>query len=146
MKKRFERKTVYIYELNGQEKIKVTTAEEAAHWDEVFELAEQVDQLLLDKPPSIKLNEEQRTEMSLYLAQQRDELGLLFGGAAVEEGKDESKKDSKDGGKEESKDAKPKLVKTGETEGVSQAEKVKKQDFVKEFKRPVEPLKDGFSI
>ncbi|RDE24952.1 hypothetical protein DV711_05070 [Motiliproteus coralliicola] len=142
MKKRFERKTVYIYELNGQEKIKVTSAEEAAHWDEVFELAEEVDQLLLDKPPSIKLNEEQRTEMSLYLAQQRDELGILFGGTGDGESKKESSKESAD----ESKEAKPKLVKTGETEGVGKAEKVKKQDFVKEFKRPVEPLKDGFSI
>lgn len=134
MKKRFERKTVYIYELNGQEKIKVTSAEEAAHWDEVFDLAEQVDQLLQDKPPSVKLNEEQRTEMSLYLAEHRNELGLLFGDSQVDEKV------------EETKESKPKLVKTPSKEEASIAGSVKKQDFVKEFKRPVEPLKDGFSI
>ena len=136
--KKFERKTVYIYEINGQEKIKVTSAEEAQHWDGVFSIAEEVDQLLQSSPPDIKLDEVQRTELSLYLAQHKTELVKLL---------------DAEGASEENTDSDDQLAKTVET--ISSAKpapelksqgSVKKQNFVQEFKRPVEPSKDGFSL
>ncbi|MEH6472728.1 MAG: YebG family protein [Halopseudomonas sp.] len=132
MMKKFERKTVFIYEINGQEKIKVTSAEEAEHWDAVFEVAEQVDQVLLDTPPDIKLDEAQRTELSLYLAQHRSEL------MAVLSGTEEEAVESKDAPEPKQKDAEPSKAEKGS--------QMKKQSFVQEFKRPVEPSKDGFSL
>tara|TARA_R110002095_G_scaffold11708_1_gene16218 strand:+ start:10614 stop:10991 length:378 start_codon:yes stop_codon:yes gene_type:complete len=124
--KKFERKTVFIYEINGQEKIKVTSTEEAQHWDAVFEVAEQVDQLLVDNPPEIKLDEMQRTELSLYLAQHRSELVAVLG--------------SNDLTASKMKVPEPSVAdRTGPSP-------MKKQSFVQEFKRPVEPSKDGFSL
>ena len=130
MAKKFERKTVFIYEINGQEKVKVTSAEEAERWDQIFTVAEQVDQVLQDNPPELKLDEAQRTELSLYLAQHRNELlGVL-----AEEG--------------EAVKTAPVLVQSKKKPeaSIGSGASVKKQDFVKEHKRPVEPLKDGFSI
>jgi dsDNA-binding SOS-regulon protein len=124
--KKFERKTVFIYEINGHEKIKVTSAEEAKHWDVVFEIAEQVDQVLLDNPPDIKMEEAQRTELSLYLAQHRTELMAVL--AAGE------------GAEAPAKAAEP------STPPPTAQPSMKKQAFVQEFKRPVEPSKDGFSL
>ncbi|MEH6648481.1 MAG: YebG family protein [Motiliproteus sp.] len=136
--KKFERKTVYIYEINGQEKIKVTSAEEAAHWDGVFSIAEEVDQLLQSSPPDIKLDEVQRTELSLYLAQHKTELvGLL--------GTDSNNQEDVDSGALTAK----KVEKTTTTKAPVETKpsgSVKKQNFVQEFKRPVEPSKDGFSL
>lgn len=124
--KKFERKTVFIYEINGQEKIQVTSPEEAKQWDAVFEVAEQVDQLLLDNPLEIKLDEVQRTELSLYLAQHRSELIAVLGAGETTEAD----------------------VKAPEPVAAERnaAAPMKKQAFVQEFKRPVEPSKDGFSI
>ncbi|MEH6824650.1 MAG: YebG family protein [Motiliproteus sp.] len=128
--KKFERKTVYIYEINGQEKIKVTSAEEAQLWDVVFDVAEQVDQVLLDHPPEIELDETQRTELSLYLAQHRDELlAVLATGEAAAPAVEA-----------------PEPAKEVAPEKKEAAPLMKKQPFVQEFKRPVEPSKDGFSI
>lgn len=123
--KKFERKTVFIYEINGREKIKVTSAEEAKHWDAVFEVAEQVDQVLLDHPPEVTLDESQRTELSLYLAQHRHELVAVLAAG----------------------DPDAPFIKAPEApERNDAAPMMKKQAFVQEFKRPVEPSKDGFSI
>lgn len=124
--KKFERKTVFIYEINGQEKIKVTSAEEAKHWDIVFDMAERVDQVLLDNPPDLKLDESQRTELSLYLAQHRTELLAVLAAG-------------------ESSEPPPKAAEPSPPVQSAQAA-MKKQSFVQEFKRPVEPSKDGFSL
>lgn len=136
--KKFERKTVYIYEINGQEKIKVTSAEEAQHWDGVFSIAEEVDQLLQSSPPDIKLDEVQRTELSLYLAQHKTELMALLDADST----------SEESGKADDHPAK-KVETTPAAKPAAELKpqgSVKKQNFVQEFKRPVEPSKDGFSL
>lgn len=128
--KKFGRKTVYIYEINGQEKIKVTSEAEAQHWDAVFDIAEQVDQLLQDDPPDLKLDETQRTDLSLYLSQHRAEMVAALSADPVPE---------------LPKEAKPAAAEQPSNQG-KPTEPVKKQKFVQEFKRPVEPSKDGFGL
>ncbi len=131
--KKFGRKTVYIYEINGQEKISVTSEKEALHWDAVFEVAEQVDQLLQDEPPELKLDETQRTDLSLYLAEHRNEMLKALSAGEVPELPRAEPSDSAIEKDKLSSQKKP-------------DDPVKKQKFVQEFKRPVEPSKDGFSL
>ncbi len=133
--KKFERKTVYIYEIDGKEKVTVTSAEEALRWDAIFEVAEQLDQLLQQNPPDIGLDEVQRSDLSLYLAQHRLEFGNLLStkkGAIASEGKEPADKET------------PAAIEVAG--GKKECAPVKKQPFVQEFSRPVEPSKDGFSL
>lgn len=138
--KKFEKKTVYIYEINGQEKVTITSPEEASRWDAIFEAAERLDTWMQDNPPELKMDEAQRTDLCIYLAQNRDALVEALGGELGEnpEATTEDSADSQDdtGKKDEEKAAEPEEKSGG----------MKKQSFVQEFKRPVPPSKDGFSL
>lgn len=128
--KKFEKKTVYIYEINGKEKVTITSPEEASRWDAIFEIAERLDTVIQNNPPDLGLDENQRTDLSIYLAQNREGLLAAFGEQPP------SAEDSNDKATESSAE-KPK---TASENGM------KKQSFVQEFKRPVPPSKDGFSL
>lgn len=138
MMKKFERKTVYIYEINGKEMVKVTDAEEALYWDGVFEVAEQVDELLRPDSKELKLDEDQRIELSLYLAKNKDKLLPLLAEGASEEVVDK--------GARKPQTSETKAEPSTQSAEQKQSDKVKKQSFVQEFNRPVEPSKDGFSL
>ncbi len=70
---KFEKKTVYIYEINGQEKIKITNAAEARKWDDIFDVAQMLDKVLLKHDPGIKLSDTDRSDLCIYLARNRNE-------------------------------------------------------------------------
>ncbi|WP_210394546.1 YebG family protein [Motiliproteus sediminis] len=136
--KKFEKKTVYIYEINGQEKVTITSPEEASRWDAIFEAAERIDTWMQDNPPELKMDEAQRTDLCLYLAQHKDALISALGSDTAESSSANQAEDSSSDSdkKDEEKPAEPEEKSSG----------MKKQSFVQEFKRPVPPSKDGFSL
>jgi len=135
--KKFEKKTVYIYEINGKEKITITSAEEASRWDAIFEIAEHLDTLMQETPPEVKLDEAQRTDLCIYLAQNRDAVLKALGDAAT----------AAQGDPATAAPAKEPAADTATEKPQATPESgVKKQSFVQEFKRPVPPSKDGFSL
>lgn len=70
----FQRKTVFIYELNGQEKMRVTDPREAEKWDAIFETATRLDKVLQKKDLGVKLDESQRGDLCLFMAQNKNDL------------------------------------------------------------------------
>jgi len=130
--KKFEKKTVYIYEINGQEKITITNPEEAGRWDAIFEIAERLDSLMQEHPPEVKLDETQRTDLCIYLAQNRDKLVAALGTGEIPASTSEQP-------------APVAATPAAENQPTPESS-LKKQSFVQEFKRPVPPSKDGFSL
>ena len=129
--KKFEKKTVYIYEINGQEKITITSAEEASRWDAIFETAERLDAVMQENPPELKLDEAQRTDLCLYFAQNKDAYLEALGAPTSASTTSEA--------------APPTEPKPAEPEAPKESGP-KRQSFVQDFKRPVPPSKDGFSL
>ena len=70
----FQKKTVFIYELNGQEKMRITDPREAEKWDLVFETASRLDKVLHKKDLGFKLGDSERTDLCLFMAQNKNEL------------------------------------------------------------------------
>ncbi|OMH27968.1 YebG family protein [Motiliproteus sp. MSK22-1] len=75
---KFQKKTVYIYEINGKEKIKITNAVDAKKWDEIFAVAEKLDAVLQKNDLGFKLDDNERSELCLYLAKNKDEISAAL--------------------------------------------------------------------
>ncbi len=71
---KFEKKTVYIYEINGQEKVKISSAAEAKKWDEIFATALRLDKVLKKSESGLKLVNGDSSELCIYLAKHRSEV------------------------------------------------------------------------
>ncbi len=71
---KFEKKTVYIYEINGQEKVKISSAAEAKKWDEIFATALRLDKVLKKSESGLKLVNGDSSELCIYLAKHRNEV------------------------------------------------------------------------
>lgn len=68
---KFQKKTVYVYEINGKEKITVTNAAEAKKWDDIFEVAEKLDKVMQKSVPDFKLGDGDRNDLCIYLARNK---------------------------------------------------------------------------
>ena len=80
---KFQKKTVFVYEINGKEKVTVTSAAEAKKWDDIFEVAEKLDKIFQKNSPDIKLNDGDRNDLCIYLA--RNKASIM---EALKSGKD----------------------------------------------------------
>jgi dsDNA-binding SOS-regulon protein len=127
----FEKKTVYIYEINGKEKAKTNNAEEAIRWDNIFKIAEDVDWILQNNDLPFRIDEPERTELALFISEHKNEfLDALKGN--VQKGNNTSSK------KTDQQANKP----TTDTRG--SASSIVKTPTPPSYTIP--PSKDGFSL
>ncbi|WP_207060848.1 YebG family protein [Motiliproteus sp. SC1-56] len=70
----FQRKTVFIYEINGKEKMRITDPKDAEKWDLIFDTATRLDGILSKKDLGFKLGESERGDLCLFMAQNKHEL------------------------------------------------------------------------
>ncbi|MCW8885627.1 MAG: YebG family protein [Motiliproteus sp.] len=95
---KFQKKTVFIYEINGKEKITVTTAAEAKKWDDIFAVADKLDTVMQKNSPDFKMGDADRNDLCIYLARNKAALmDALKGGTDVIDVPEPAIPSSKDG-------------------------------------------------
>ncbi len=96
----------YIVVRNGEEKMTFATKKEADAYDKMLDIADNVYEFLEGAP--VKLEESQFSDLSLFMAENRDDLMLILRG--MNPGK-------KDAGKPERKETAPKKSKSRKEPG-----------------------------
>ncbi len=71
----------YVVVRNGEEKMTFVSKKEADAYDKMLDLADELALLLADAP--LPLDENQRETLALFLAQQREQLSLIFKGGKL---------------------------------------------------------------
>ncbi len=79
----YEKKTVYVYEVDGVEKMQITSEAEAKQWDSIFETASKLYQVMNKHELGLELSAGDRSELCIYLAKHKQDFYRVLQ-AAVE--------------------------------------------------------------
>ncbi len=69
----YEKKTVYVYEVDGVEKMQIASETEAKKWDSIFETASKLYQVMSKHELNLELSAGERSELCIYLAKHKQD-------------------------------------------------------------------------